>query len=101
MAKGNRKARFSMNNLFNTIQLNLKFKRMFIRYLNHDDIVHRTKQVVQVLKEIKQRKQIDKHMINVYKYNRQSTKKQFKPDKLTEQIQYDFDICKWWNEQHE
>lgn len=109
MAKSNKRARFAIDNLFNrtNMTMNPKFKRVWLRYLDHDEVVKRTSTVIKVLKEQKERKCKERLAINWRKnwlkllYQTEFVKKKTKPERLSEQIQYGFDLANWMMLQHE
>lgn len=108
MAKSNKKARFAIDKLFKNMDMvmNPRFRRIWLRYLNHDDVIAKTPTIIKVLKEQKIRRQNERQLLKKSLHNKRFRQKRTKrktniSDKTSRQIQYGFDIAKWMMLQHE
>ena len=61
MAKANIKSRFAIFNPFRPFPF---IRGVRLQFLDHEEVLNKTEQIKQVLKEIKERKGIEKHFIN-------------------------------------
>lgn len=113
MSKANRKARFAIFNFFDMGRISLpEGLDRKLTHLDYDETIERVPKIKQALKDIKQRKRLEKHLLNLHKFNYPNThmykeiikvkNTMTKLDKEPiDQIQYGFDLANWWNEQHE
>lgn len=106
MAKANRKIRDKALGGVNwwtyITSLRPKGHRNEPQYIDKDDVIKARRLNKIADKLVKKRKREEKRRLNIAKHlPKLLKKKKIKVDKLAEQIQYGFDLAKWWNEQHE
>ena len=107
MSKGNQKARkraiADMNWWEFLINSQKKNSRSSIIYLDYDDIIYRTKQCREVEQDRKKQKRINANIKNMIKFAKREIipiSKRRGMKNISVQIQYGFDLAKWWMIQH-